>query len=45
MDSLNRLHFNASLSLCKIWTSPWMVTRFLGLHGLPPFLHPLEEVE
>ena len=35
-DSLRRLLFDDSLSLYHLWSRPWRVARFLGLHGLPP---------
>ena len=43
-DSLRRSLFGDSLSLYDLWCRPWRVARFLGLHGLPPCLHPLEGV-
>ena len=35
-DSLRRSLFDKSLSLYDLWSRPWRVARFLGLHGLPP---------
>ena len=43
-DSLRRLLFGDSLSLYDLWSRPWRVARFLGLHGVPPCSHPLEGV-
>ena len=43
-DSLRRSLFGDSLSLYDLWSRPWGVARLLGLHGLPPCSHPLEEV-
>ena len=39
-DSLRRSLFDDSLSLYGLWSSPWEVSRFPGLHGLPPCPHP-----
>ena len=41
-DSLRRSLFGDSLSLYDLWSRPWGVARLLGLHGLPPCLHPSE---
>ena len=41
---LRRLLFGDSLSLYDLWSRPWRVARFLGLHGLPPCPHPSEGV-
>ena len=35
-ESLHRSLFGDSLSLYNLWTRPWGVAWFLGLHGLPP---------
>ena len=43
-DSLRRSLFGDSVSLYDLWSRPWRVARLLGLHGLPPFPHPLEGV-
>ena len=44
-DSLRRLLFSDSLSLSLyLWSRPWEVAWFLGLHGLPPSPHPSEGV-
>ena len=43
-DSLRRSLFGDSLSLYDLWSRPWGVARLLGLHGLPPCLHPSEGV-
>ena len=43
-DCLRRSLFGDSLSLYDLWSRPWGVTRFLGLHGLPPCPHPSEGV-
>ena len=43
-DSLHCLLFDKSLSLYDLWSRPWRVARLLGLHGLPPCLHPSEGV-
>ena len=43
-DSLRRSLFDDSLSLYDLWSRPWGVTRLLGLHSLPPCLHPSEGV-
>ena len=43
-DSLRRSLFGDSLSLYDLWSGPWRVVRLLGLHGLPPCLHPSETV-
>ena len=42
-DSLRRSLFGGSLSLYNLWSRPLVVVRLLGLHGLPPCLHPSEE--
>ena len=39
-DSLRRSLFGDSLSLYDLWSRSWGVARLLGLHGLPPCLHP-----
>ena len=39
-DSLRHSLFGDSLSLYDLWSRPWRVARFLGLHGLPPCPHP-----
>ena len=44
MDSLCRSLFSDSLSLYDLWSRPCGVARLLGLHGLPPCPHSLEEV-
>ena len=36
--------FGDSQSLYDLWSRPWGVARLLGLHGLPPCLHPSEGV-
>ena len=41
-NSLCRSLFGDSLSLYDLWSRPWGVTRFLGLHGLPPCSHSSE---
>ena len=41
-DSLRRSLFDNSLY--DLWSWPWGVARLLGLHGLPPCLHPSERV-
>ena len=43
-DSLRRSLFGDCLSLYDLWSRPWRVARFLGLHGLPPCPHPSEGV-
>ena len=43
-DSSRRSLFGDSLSLYDLWSRPWGVSRLLGFHGLPPCLHPSEEV-
>ena len=43
-DSLRHSLFADSLSLYDLWSRPWVVARLLGLHGLPPCLHPSEGV-
>ena len=43
-DSLRRSLFGDSLSLFDLWSTPWGVSRLLGLHGLPPCSHPSEGV-
>ena len=43
-DSLHRSLFGDSLSLYDLWSRPWRVARFLGLHGLPPCPHSSEGV-
>ena len=43
-DSLRRSLFGDSLSLYNFWYRPWGVAQLLGLHGLPPCLHPSEGV-
>ena len=43
-DSLRRSLFGNSLSLYDLWSKPWGVARLLGLHGLPPCLHPSKGV-
>ena len=43
-DFLRRSLFGDSLSLYDLWSRPWGVVRLLGLHGLPPCLHPSEGV-
>ena len=43
-DSLCRSLFGDSLSLYDLWSRPWGVARLLGLHGIPPCLHPSERV-
>ena len=43
-DSLRRLLFGDSLLLYDLWSRPWGVARFLGIHGLPPCPHSLEGV-
>ena len=43
-DSLRRSLFGDSLFLYDLWSRPWGVARFLGLHGLPPCPHPSEGV-
>ena len=44
MGSLYRSLFGDSLSLCDLWSRPWGVARFLGLHGLPSCPHSSEGV-
>ena len=44
MDSLRRSLFGDSLSLYNLWYRPLGVAWLLGLHGLPPCLHPSEGV-
>ena len=41
---LRRLLFGDSLSLYDLWSRPWGVARFLGLHVFPPCPHPWEGV-
>ena len=41
-NSLRRSLFGNSLSLYDLWSRPWVVSRLLGLHGLPPCPHPSE---
>ena len=43
-ESLRRSLFGDSLSLYDLWSRPWGMARFLGLHGLPPCPHPSEGV-
>ena len=43
-DSLCRSLLGDSVSLYDLWSRPWGVARLLGLHGLPPCLHPSEGV-
>ena len=43
-DSLRRSLFGDSLYFYDLWSRPWGVARLLGLHGLPPCLHPSEGV-
>ena len=43
-SSLRRSLFGDSLSLYNLWSRPWGVARFLGLHGPPPCPHPSEGV-
>ena len=43
-NSLLRSLFSDSLYLYDLWSRPWGVSRFLGLHGLPPCPHPSEGV-
>ena len=43
-DSLHRSLFGDCLSLYDLWSRPWVVSRLLGLHGLPPCPHPSEGV-
>ena len=43
-ESLRRLLFGDSLSLCDLRSRPWGVAQILGLHGLPPCPHPSEGV-
>ena len=43
-DSLRRSLFGDSLSLYDLWSIPWGVARFLGLHGILPCPHPSEGV-
>ena len=43
-DSLRRSLFGDSLSLYDLWSRPWGVSWFLGLHDLPPSPHPSEGV-
>ena len=43
-ESLRRSLFGDSLSLYDLWSRPWEMARFLGLHGLPPCPHPSEGV-
>ena len=43
-DSLRRSLFGDSLSLYDRWSRPWGVSRFPGLHGLPPCPHPSEGI-
>ena len=43
-DSLRRSLFGNSLSLYDLCSRPWRVSRFLGLHGLPPCPHSSEGV-
>ena len=44
VDSLCCSPFGDSLSLYNIWSRPWKIARLLGLHGLPPCLHPSKGV-
>ena len=43
-NSLRCLIFGDSLSICDLWSRPWGVAQFLGLHGLPQCPHPSEGV-
>ena len=43
-NSLRRLLFGDSLSLCDFWSRSRKVARLLGVHGLPPCPHPSEGV-
>ena len=43
-DSLRRSLFGDSLSLYDLWSRPWRVAWLLGLHGVPPCLHPSKGV-
>ena len=43
-NPLRRSLFGDSLSLYDLWSRPWGVARFLGLHGVPPCPHPSEGV-
>ena len=43
-DSWRHSLFGNSLSLYDLWSRPWRVAQFLGLHGLPPCPHPSEGV-
>ena len=43
-DSLCHSLFSNSLSIYDLWSRPSGVAWLLGLHGLPPCPHPLEEV-
>ena len=36
--------FGASLPFYDLWSRPWGVARFLGLHGLPSCPHPSEGI-
>ena len=41
-NSLRRSLFGSFLSLYDLCSRPWVVSRLLGLHGLPPSAHPSE---
>ena len=43
-NSLHCSFFGNFLSLYDLWSRPWGVAWLLGLHGLPPCLHPSEGV-
>ena len=42
MNSLRRSLFGSFLSLYDLCSRPWVVSRLLGLHGLPPLTYPSE---
>ena len=44
MNSLHRSLFGYSLSLYDLWFRPLRVAGLLGLHSLPPCLHPSEGI-
>ena len=43
-NSLRRCLFGDSLSFYDLWSRPWRVARFLGLHGFSPCPHSSEEI-